>query len=360
MVSQAPMISTRQTAVSTTVTREDMDMLPLGRGYMTVINMTPGILSESQGGGVTGGSRALLRPRHRGAKNSWAVDGASTDGRFYPGETGTTISKNQLEETQVSVSSHDIMNIAGGVSVNFVSKRGGNRVSGNVFIELMDKKFERNQTLPDYMKSLRVGPGRRRTHLGLRGQPGRPHLEGPSLVLRLGLDLRTRRPVPIPMRSRGPLHGQLLLQDQRPVQEHHRPVLLQLVRRRQRVHAHLQLLHRDAKNPEPIYVLHRGNPARAGQLLVTGKIDFFQDGLLAPRRRRAAGGPGPPRRGPPYSLPQQGLDLQLRPVAPKSALPPISMMLAQDEIGRQALLRRLRRLLRRETPRRRPRVQGGH
>jgi hypothetical protein len=153
VVSQTPLISLRQTVVSTTVTREVMDTLPLGRGYLTVVNMAPGILSEAQGGGVTGGSQLFYGPGTVAEKNSWAVDGASTDGRFYPGEIGASISKNQLEETQVSISSHDIMNIAGGVQVNFVSKRGGNRISGDVFIELMDKKFEMGQTLPDSMKA---------------------------------------------------------------------------------------------------------------------------------------------------------------------------------------------------------------
>ncbi len=166
VVSQNPLISLRQTAVSTTVTREVMDSLPVGRGYYTVINMAPGILSEAQGGGVggflslmnaggaTGGAQLFYGPGTEAYKNSWAVDGASTDGRFYPGESGIQISRNQLEETQVSISAHDIMNIAGGVQVNFVSKRGGNRVSGDAYIELMDNKFEMNQTLPKAMKDL--------------------------------------------------------------------------------------------------------------------------------------------------------------------------------------------------------------
>ena len=151
VVGQKTMINLRQTTVAATVTREVMDTLPLGRGYLTVVNMAPGILSEAQGGGVTGGSQLFYGPGTEAQKNSWAVDGASTDGRFYPGEIGASISKNQLEETQVSISSHDIMNIAGGVQVNFVSKRGGNRVSGDLSIELMDKVFEMDQKLPDAM-----------------------------------------------------------------------------------------------------------------------------------------------------------------------------------------------------------------
>ena len=142
---QKTMINTRQTTVAATVTREVMDQLPLGRGYLTVVNMAPGVLTEAQGGGVTGGSGLIYGPGTEAYKNSWAVDGAAVDGRFYPGESGITISRNQLEETQVSISSHDIMNIAGGVQVNFVSKRGGNRYSGDLFVELMDNKFEMNQ-----------------------------------------------------------------------------------------------------------------------------------------------------------------------------------------------------------------------
>lgn len=153
VVGQKNMISLRQTTVATTVTREVMDTLPVGRGYYTVINMAPGILSEAQGGGVTGGSYLVYGPGTEAYKNSWAVDGASTDGRFYPGEPGAFISRNQLEETQVSISSHDIMNVAGGVQVNFVSKRGGNRYSGDLSIELMDRRFEMNQHLPAPMKA---------------------------------------------------------------------------------------------------------------------------------------------------------------------------------------------------------------
>jgi hypothetical protein len=153
VVGQKNMISLRQTTVATTVTREVMDQLPVGRGYLTVINMAPGILSEAQGGGVTGGSYLVYGPGTEAYKNSWAVDGAAVDGRFYPGEPGPTIGRNQLEETQVSISSHDIMNIAGGVQVNFVSKRGGNRYSGDAYIELMDRKFEAKQHLPLPMKN---------------------------------------------------------------------------------------------------------------------------------------------------------------------------------------------------------------
>ncbi len=85
---QKTMINTRQTTVAATVTREVMDQLPLGRGYLTVVNMAPGVLSEAQGGGVTGGSGLIYGPGTEAFKNSWAVDGAAVDGRFYPGESG--------------------------------------------------------------------------------------------------------------------------------------------------------------------------------------------------------------------------------------------------------------------------------
>jgi hypothetical protein len=123
VIGQKTMI-TPVTTVAATVTREVMTSA-VGRGYLTVVNMAPGVLTEAQGGGVTGGSGLIYGPGTEAFKNSWAVDGAAVDGRFYPGESGISISRNQLEETQVSISSHDIMNIAGGVQVNFVSKRGG-------------------------------------------------------------------------------------------------------------------------------------------------------------------------------------------------------------------------------------------
>ena len=134
------------------------------------------------------------------------------------------------------------------------------------------------------------------------------------------------------------LLGQLLLQDQRPVQEHHRPVLLQLVGHEQRDHAHLQLLHRDAEcnvSPSTFYTAELQHVM--GNLLLTGKTTFSKTAYSL-----HAGDVGLDRDGPTYDCRTPGSASPIRAwtynyaqSAPKSALPPISMMLAQDEVGRR-------------------------
>ena len=336
VVGQAPMISTRQTTIATTVTRADMDLLPIGRGYFSVINMTPGVLSEAQGGGITGGSGLFYGPGTEAYKNSWAVDGASTDGRFYPGEMGASISKNQLEETQVSVSSHDIMNVSGGVSVNFVSKRGGNRISGNMFIELMDKKFEANQTLPDYMKSINwvpAGVERIWDYAASLGGPiwkdhlwyfGSASISDPITRSYTGA---TTRPT-----FSGNYYFKLNGQYKNTTAQfsynwadtqtfgvpisNYSPALYRTV------------------NPNDFYTAELQQVL--GNLLVTGKFTFSKTGYSLHDNAETWTGSGSTyATGRRIAFPFRAWTYNYAQSAPKSALPPISMMLAQDEIGRR-------------------------
>ncbi len=333
---QKTMINTRQTTVAATVTREVMDQLPLGRGYLTVVNMAPGVLSEAQGGGVTGGSGLIYGPGTEAFKNSWAVDGAAVDGRFYPGESGITISRNQLEETQVSISSHDIMNIAGGVQVNFVSKRGGNRYSGDLFIELMDKAFEMDQTLPDPMKAkgwIPAGVNRIWDYAASLGGPiWRDHLWffGSGSIA----DPQTRSYTNSVTRPTftGNYYGKLNAQYKNTTgqvsynwsgSETLGTPISNFTTATQNVTAPTNLF-----TAELQHVM--------GNLLLTGKYTFAKSAYSL-----HAGDKGWNPGGETYedgrriSFYKRAWSYNYAQAAPKSALPPISMMLAQDEVGKR-------------------------
>lgn len=143
-----PLIDTRKATVAMNMSKQDMDVLPTGRSAGAVIITAPGVASYNQGQGTT----AVYGVGTRDTQNRWSVDGASVDGLEYGGTLGTSVNIDTLEETQVSVSAHDITNITGGVSVNFVTRRGGNRYSGSFFTRVQDDAFTLAQHLPQLMK----------------------------------------------------------------------------------------------------------------------------------------------------------------------------------------------------------------
>lgn len=336
VVGQKTMISLRQTTVATTVTREVMDTLPLGRGYLTVINMAPGVLSEAQGGGVTGGSQLFYGPGTEAQKNSWSVDGASTDGRFYPGEIGATISRNQLEETQVSVSSHDIMNVAGGVQVNFVSKRGGNRLSGDFNIELMDGKFEMNQKLPDAMKAKNWVPAGVVRIWDFAASVGGPVWKDHLWYFASGSisDPITRSYTGAQTRPTfsGNYYAKVNAQYKKTTaqfsynwadnQSYNVPI------------SNFTTAMQRTISPSSFYTAEVQHVM--GNLLLTAKSTFAKTAYSLHDNAETWTGTGDTyETGRRISFPFRAWTYNYAQAAPKSALPPISMMLAQDEIGRR-------------------------
>jgi hypothetical protein len=81
------------------------------------------------------------------------MDGASISSASAEHEGGydAKISAHMMEEIQVTTGGGDITNITGGPQVNFVSRRGGNRYSGEMYFLLVDKKFEMTYDLPQSM-----------------------------------------------------------------------------------------------------------------------------------------------------------------------------------------------------------------
>ncbi len=56
---------------------------------------------------------------------------------------------NNYEELQVSMGSTDITAQTGGVQINFVSKRGGNKIAGDFHLYAEDKAWEMKQDAPE-------------------------------------------------------------------------------------------------------------------------------------------------------------------------------------------------------------------
>lgn len=150
VVGQVPLINTRKATIASSYTSDTVMSLPVARRTSEIINLAPGTMSAhpqiaGQGSGVIHGFGVRFQLA------DFDLDGASFRSTYGASGMPTGVNTLRVEETQVSTSGQDITNTTGGMAVNFVTKRGGNRLSGESYIAMMDKSLQSNKPLPPNM-----------------------------------------------------------------------------------------------------------------------------------------------------------------------------------------------------------------
>jgi hypothetical protein len=141
---QSPIVDVQGTAKSQSLPRQVLDAVPTGRTLQSFAGIVPGIVMSAPD---VGGSRSMQQTTmsSHGMPSAQAVvqlDGigineTETDGgvQFY---TNTAINEEMVYQTSGANADVD----AGGVRLNMIPKRGGNRFSGS--ISALDKVYQSN------------------------------------------------------------------------------------------------------------------------------------------------------------------------------------------------------------------------
>ncbi|MBP7568580.1 MAG: TonB-dependent receptor [Acidobacteria bacterium] len=123
---ESPLVDVRQSARSTSIRDEQIDMLPKGRDFTSVVTQAAGANTESKLGGLSiDGASA--------SENRYIVDGVETT-NLQNGTSGKDLIVDFLEEVQVKSSGYtaEYGGATGGV-VNAMTKSGTNSFHGNLF-----------------------------------------------------------------------------------------------------------------------------------------------------------------------------------------------------------------------------------
>ncbi len=128
---ELPVIDATRSAVSTQLTKDALDKLPVGRSYQDVVNMVPGVSGrvDTSGGGSGDGNPSVRGEGQYG--NNFLVDGIST--RDPATKTfGTNVNYDAIEEVQVYTDGAPAeFGQATGMVVNVVTKDGGDEHHGS-------------------------------------------------------------------------------------------------------------------------------------------------------------------------------------------------------------------------------------
>ncbi len=129
----APVIETTTSAVSETIGRRSIDVLPLaGRDFTSLLRLVPGAVANNSTYGFTGS---------RGRSNTWNIDGVDNSDEIS-GFQHQNPSRDSIQEVQVLVNGFkaEFGSASGGV-VNIITRSGGNQMTGSSFFTFQDESL---------------------------------------------------------------------------------------------------------------------------------------------------------------------------------------------------------------------------
>jgi len=137
----SPVVSTKTTSITENVTREVLQSLPSARDPWVVLQMAPGVVVDRENvGGSESGQQSAYQAKG-GGSDQWIMDGvvitdpaAIASPAYYDFDA--------FEEVNVTTGGADVTIQTGGVAINLVTRRGGNRTALGGRFYLTDKKFQ--------------------------------------------------------------------------------------------------------------------------------------------------------------------------------------------------------------------------
>jgi len=154
----SPVVDTKKTSVGITVTQEVLQSLPTARDPWVILQMAPSIIVDRENvGGVESGQQSsyVARGGPR-SQNVWAMDGLVITDPAAIGASPSYYDFDAFEEMNITVGGSDVTVQTGGVALNMITRRGGNRVSLGGRFYMIDEKFQAKNA--DYVADVQGDP----------------------------------------------------------------------------------------------------------------------------------------------------------------------------------------------------------
>ncbi len=143
---ESPLLDLRQLARGTHVTRPELDAVPTARDPWAIVAQAPGVLVDLPAVGGSRGRQAIFTAMGaRFQDNDYLLDGVQITDVAAGGST-TYYDFDWFEEIQLATGGSDVTKIAGGVTLNLVTRRGSNEPRGSARYLVTDEKL---QSSPD-------------------------------------------------------------------------------------------------------------------------------------------------------------------------------------------------------------------
>jgi len=153
-----PIVDTRSTTTGQTFNREMLERIPSARDPWVVLEQTPGIIMNQQNvGGNKSGQQSTFIAHGTGNNEVWNVDGGNiTD--MASSSSSLYFDFDAFEEIQIQTGGSDASVQSSGVSINLVTRSGGNTLRGTSRLYVVDNNLQ-GTNITDELRAQGAGFG---------------------------------------------------------------------------------------------------------------------------------------------------------------------------------------------------------
>ena len=148
VIAATPTVDKKTTTRALHLTVEELQVLPTARDPWVVLELAPGVVMDRENvGGSESGQQSRYVSRGESRETSgWNLDGIDRSGQVSEGESGQYFDFDSFEEFQIQTAATDITSYTAGTQINIVTKRGGNRFSGDARLYYTSDKLQSENT----------------------------------------------------------------------------------------------------------------------------------------------------------------------------------------------------------------------
>ena len=138
----SPVVDTKSTTLGVNFGKDLLEAIPTARDPWVIIEQTPGlVMSANNVGGRNSGQMEGYNAFGSGSNKQWSMDGATvTD--MASNSAPTYYDFEMFEEIQIQTGGMDASQESGGVSVNMITKSGGNQLKGSGRVFTVDQRLQ--------------------------------------------------------------------------------------------------------------------------------------------------------------------------------------------------------------------------
>ena len=142
-----PIVDVRKMTAGLSFGRDELQTLPTARNPWAILQLVPAVMldRENVGGNESAQQAAFVSKGDsgNGANNIWTLDGVDVTDPLDLGSSAIPYDFDTFEELSVTTGgAADVTMQTGGIALNMVTRRGGNRVSATARFYLTDRSFQ--------------------------------------------------------------------------------------------------------------------------------------------------------------------------------------------------------------------------
>lgn len=154
VVATTPVVDIKKTSVSTNVNQEMLQSLPTARDPWVVLQMAASVMVDRENvGGSESGQQSSFAAKGAAGKNQnvYSMDGVVITDPSAIGGSPTYFDFDAFEEMNITTGGADVTVQTGGVALNMVTRRGGNKVSIGGRLYVADQKFQADNLTQEFI-----------------------------------------------------------------------------------------------------------------------------------------------------------------------------------------------------------------